>query len=232
MKRSVISQFDQLKGRFESYVAMMYYRYANLCIKAEELSLLPILVVIEDETKRLEEVANVAKEGEYAFKIFPNYDEDLMAVGKAIALSHPEFKQERKTLNVEMDDGERVEVAYILLTMPEVKDERYDVLKQGTNAFYEECKMQMETAKAEADAQMAVLMVGEKEEEIEKAKDGVKEMEKMWTEKRDQIHEEKLKEIEEAHEKYLSEKGQQHLNTGADQQNDGKSFDMRNMTEE
>ena len=153
MKRSVISQYDQLKGRMEGYAAMLYYRYANLCIKADELSLLPIVIVVEGETKKFEDVANVAKDGEYAFKIFPKYDDDLEAVSMGITHEHPEFKQERKTLEVQTEDGKNVEIPYLLVTMPPVDNDRHDVLKQGADALYQECKAQMEAAKTQAEAE-------------------------------------------------------------------------------
>lgn len=55
MKRSIISQFDQYKERLGGYVGMMSFRYMNLCVKAEEASLIPVEVPIEDELKEIEE---------------------------------------------------------------------------------------------------------------------------------------------------------------------------------
>ena len=46
MKRAIISQYDQLKGRLGGYAAMLNYRYLNLCIKAEQASLVPVKVMI------------------------------------------------------------------------------------------------------------------------------------------------------------------------------------------
>ena len=154
---------------------MLYYRYANLCIKADELSLLPIVIVVEGETKKFEDVANVAKDGEYAFKIFPKYDDDLEAVSMGITHEHPEFKQERKTLEVQTEDGKNVEIPYLLVTMPPVDNDRHDVLKQGADALYQECKAQMEAAKTQAEAEIAMLMAGESKDAIDNVNDAVKE---------------------------------------------------------
>ena len=202
MKRSIISQYDQLKGRLSGYVAMMNFRYMNLCIKAEEASLIPITVMIEGEGKRLEDVARIAKDGEYDFKVFPIYDEDLFSIGKGIAMAHPEFKQDRKNLNLEMDDGEKVDVEYLQITMPDVDKNRYDLLKETTNAMYEQCKVQMEAAKTETESQIALMTADEKENELDKLHKALKELNKTWTEKRDQLHEDKLKEIEDAYARY------------------------------
>lgn len=181
MKRSIISQYDQLKGRLSGYVAMMNFRYMNLCIKAEEASLIPITVMIEGEGKRLEDVARIAKDGEYDFKVFPIYDEDLFSIGKGIAMAHPEFKQDRKNLNLEMDDGEKVDVEYLQITMPDVDKNRYDLLKETTNAMYEQCKVQMEAAKTETESQIALMTADEKENELDKLHKALKELNKTWT---------------------------------------------------
>ena len=42
----------------------------------------------------------------------------------------------------------------------------------------------------------------------DKVKNAIKELNKTWTEKRDQLHEDKLKEIEDAHNKYLQEQAE------------------------
>lgn len=232
MKRSIISQYDQLKDRLGSYVGLMNYRYMNLCVKAEEASLLPVIVVIEDEAKRIEEIANIAKDGDYAFKVFPQYEEDLMAIGKGIAQVHPEFKQELMNMHVVPDEGEPQDVPYIQLTMPDVNDDRKKVLDTATDAFYNECKVQMEAAKAEAEAKIAALSVGEKESEIDKLKDAVKKLDKTWTDKRDQLHDDKLKEIEEGYNRYLQSKAEaeqklqeEKMTTG----DGGKSLDLSSL---
>lgn len=229
MKRRIISQYDQLKDRLSGYVAMLNYRYMNLCIKAEEASLIPVTVIIEDEGKRIEDVANVAKDGEYAFKVFPKYEEDILDISKGIAMSHPEFKQEHQHLDVKLDDGQTVDVEFLLITMPKVDNNRYDILKQATNAMYEECKIQMEAAKTKAETQIAILSADEKPEDIDKLKNAIKELNKTWTEKRDQLHEDKLKEIEDAHNKYLqeqTEETQKHQEEQMAEGDGGKSLDM------
>lgn len=232
MKRSIISQYDQLKGRLHRYAAMLNYRYLNLCIKAEEASLIPVIVAIEGEGKNLEDIANVAKDGEYAFKVFPKYEEDILAISKGIAMAHPEFKQEQQSLNVETDDGQQIDVKYLQVTMPEVDDNRYDILKQATNAMYEECKVQMESAKVQVEGQIALLAIDEKPEDMDKVKNAIKELNKTWTEKRDQLHDDKLKEIEDAHEKYLQEQAETDQKLQEEQMtagDGGKSLDLNSL---
>ena len=58
----------------------------------------------------------------------------------------------------------------------------------------------------EADMQFAALGIDEKPEDMDKVKKGVDETNEMWTKKRDQLHDEKLKEIEDAHNDWLANK--------------------------
>ena len=195
--------------------AQFAYRLMNLCVKSEPVSLLPILINIEGEQQKIEECAHVSKDDDYTFRVFANYSSDIPAVAQGIFKTHPEFKQELFEEEVEYidEDGEeRVDkVPYILLTMPEVDDERYDVLKDGVKAIYEDTKVKMENVIANADVKMAELMAGESEADIEKVKKNRDKQVKTWTEQRDKVYNKKLQEIEEAHSKWLLEQSDQRL---------------------
>lgn len=195
--------------------AQFAYRLMNLCVKSEPVSLLPIIVFIDGEQMKLEECAKVSKDDDYTFKIIPDFSSDIPALAQAIFRAHPEFKQEMQTMDVDYvdEDGqEQIEkMNYILLTMPDVDDERYDVLKDGVKAIYEDTKVKMENVIANADAKMAELMKDESEAEVEKLKKSRDKQVKTWTEQRDKVHADKLQEIEEAHSKWLLEQSEQRL---------------------
>jgi hypothetical protein len=195
---------EQLKG----YVSALNYRYMNLCVKAEEASLLPIEVPIEDELKNLEDVAYAGKkEGDdYSLYVIPKLQDDLKEIADAVRASHPEFIQEIQKETVDPEDGSgKQEIEYLRLKMPEVNDDRYDALKQSADTFYDMCKAEMEKARMEADLQFAALGIDEKPEDMDRLKKGVDETNEMWTKKRDQLHDEKLKEIEDAHTKWIAD---------------------------
>lgn len=210
MKRAILREFDQLGEMLSNYSAVFSYRLKNLCVKAEEVSLIPIQVMIEGEPQKLEECTTIGKEDEYSFMIFPNFDEDLQAISTGIIIEHPEFKQEVKTMKVDGVDvngnQEEKDVRYILVTMPEVDDNRYDVLKDGVKVCYEECKAQMDAANLKADVNFTRLSVGESEEDIEKVKAARGKLNETWDGQRDKIYNEKLQEIEDAHNKWLAER--------------------------
>lgn len=209
MKRAIINQLGQLSEQLKGYVGALNYRYLNLCVKAEEVSLLPIQVPIEDELKNLEDVAYAGKRtgDDYSLYIVPKIQDDMRDIQQAVMKFHPEFIQEvqKEKVNAGEDGGEQ-EVQLLRLKMPEVNDDRYDLLKQGVDTFYNMCKAEMEQAKMEADIQFATLSVDESPEDIDKLKKGVDETNDMWVKKRDQLRDDKLKEIEDAHNDWLANK--------------------------
>ena len=196
--------------------AQFAYRLMNLCVKAEPVSLLSIEAMIEGEPQKLEECARIGKEDDYSFQIFPNYDDDISALAKAIFMDHPEFKQEMRTMQVDISEDESKpdmqDVYYIQVTMPEVDDNRYDVLKNGVKAFYEENKAQMEAVSAKYDAKFATLLDGESPEDVKKVKEARDKQTKTWYEQRDKIYNDKLQEIEDAHEKWRHQQKSNKIN--------------------
>jgi len=215
MNRAAIREFDKMCDSLSTLSAQFAYRLMNLCVKSEPVSLLPILVNIEGELQKLEECAHISKDDDYTFKVFANYSSDIPAVAQGIFKVHPEFKQQMFDEEVDYidDDGEERtdKVPYILLTMPEVDDNRYDVLKDGVKAVYEDTKVRMENVVVNADAKIAELMAGESEDDIEKVKKARDKQVKTWTEQRDKIYNEKIAEIEEAHKKWQAEEAERRL---------------------
>ena len=215
MKREIIKEFDMLGDALSTLNAQFAYRLMNLCVKAEPVSLLSIEAMIEGESQKLEACSQIGQEDEYSFQVYPNYDGDIPVLAQAIFKEHPEFKQEFKTMQVNISADENnpdmQDVHYINVTMPEVDDDRYDVLKNGAKTFYEENKAQMEAVSAEYDAKLAKLTEGESDEDIKKVKEAREKQTKTWYEQRDKIYNEKLKEIEEGHMKWLTKQGEERL---------------------
>ena len=169
----------------------------------------------EGRARIAEACSQIGQEDDYSFQVYPNYDGDIPALAQAIFMDHPEFKQEMKKMQVDISTDENNpdmhDVHYINVTMPEVDDDRYDVLKNGAKTFYEENKAQMEAVSAEYDAKLAKLTEGESDEDIKKVKEAREKQAKTWYEQRDKIYNEKLKEIEEGHMKWLTKQGEERL---------------------
>ena len=229
MKRSVLHDYNQLEEKLTGYVAMLNFKFMNLCVKAEEASLLSVTVNVDGAGKKLEEVAVTAKKDEYRFIIVPHIDEDMEAVGRGILMSHPDFKQDVESLHIDAHDAEGNpigrDVPYILLTMPEVDDERYDFLKQAVDTFYQQSKMLMEKSVSEAKGLIAMHIIGEPEEEIDGINKALEKLNDEKSEQREKLRAEKLQEIEEAHKKWQTEHAQdEHQNNGIHGENSGRSM--------
>lgn len=218
--------------------AQFAYRMKNLCVKAEEVALLPVEILIEGEFQKLESCATIGKKDDYSFMVFPNYEEDLETMGKGIFRVHPEFKQKIESMQVDSVDeagkNKSMDVHYILLTMPEVDDDRYDVLKDGVKVCYEECKARMEVLNRKADAKFAELTIGDTDEDVKKLKAAREKLNEQWYGHRDKLYNEKLQEIEEAHNKWLAERGEEERKRMEDEasHNDNVALSMRMTHEE
>lgn len=195
----------QLQEKLQGYIGMMFIGYANLCVKVEPVSLLTISVDVEGDLKKLEDVATIGQKDEYQLMIIPHLDEDLPAIGQGIFNAHPEFKQEQEKMEVEMPDGKKRQTPYILVTMPEVDKNRRDVLKQAADALYNDTKVKMDTAIAQTDAKIAAMSADEKPEDVDNIKASLKEKKEMWEKHRDQMHDDKLKEIEDGYQHHLQQ---------------------------
>ena len=184
MRRSIIKEFDQLGESLSNQSAQFAYRMKNLCVKAEEVALLPVEILIEGEFQKLESCATIGKKDDYSFMVFPNYEEDLETMGKGIFRVHPEFKQKIESMQVDSVDeagkNKSMDVHYILLTMPEVDDDRYDVLKDGVKVCYEDCKARMEVLNRKADAKFADLTIGDTDEDVKKLKAAREKLNEQW----------------------------------------------------
>jgi hypothetical protein len=209
MKRALSNQYDQLYEKLKGYVAMLNFRYLNMCIKVEPASLIPVKVNIEGSEKNLEQVAMVTKKDDYRFWILPKYDDDMKAICEGIAKVHPEFRQKEMTMKIEGLEGEGTshDVRYLQLTMPEVDDKYYKALKDAVDVFYDQCKTLMEAAANQAKAEIAVKSVGEPKEDVDGIKKEVDKLIKSSEESRDKVRDKKLKDIEEAYKNWLAKTG-------------------------
>lgn len=206
MKRALNNQYYQLYEKLKGYVAMMNFRFINLCVKADPVALIPVTVNIEGDEKTLEQVAMTAQKDDYRFWIVPKYDEDMESICKGIAKVHPEFKQEEGSFKVDGlgENGKAHDVRYIELTMPEVNQKRYDAMKDAVDVIYQECKTLMEAAVSKSKAEIAFLSIGEPKDDIDGINDAVDKLDKDCKEQRDKLRNKKLKEIEDAYKEWLS----------------------------
>jgi hypothetical protein len=187
----------------------------NFCVKAEEVALLPIEVLIDGDLVKLDDCSIVGKKDEYTFMIIPNFAEDMSAIAQGVMMEHPEFKQSKEEMTLDTVDEEgqpiKKDISYLLLKMPEVDDDRYKVLKDGVELVYNDCKTAMELASTKGEANIAPLLVGETEEDIEKLKKVRDKVKSEWTDHREKLYQDKLQEIEDAHNMWMADRVEETL---------------------
>lgn len=212
MKRSIVNEFEKLSDKLWNYNAVFSFQLKNLCVKADPVSLLDMKVLIDGEFQELEKCTTIGQKDEFTFAIAPHYREDMPALMRAIFKAHPEFKQEISKMTVKTKDlkgnSKDQEVPYVLVTMPEVNDDRYDLLNDGVNLCYDKCKALMDAAVAKSEAKFAELLIGEGDDARDELKDSIDLLKDEWFKKRDQTRDEKLQEIEDAYKKWLKKVGE------------------------
>ncbi len=205
MKKYIQILIGEMGGKLGGYSALLNYRFMNLCVKAEPVALIPVVVNSEDnEELSIEDVAFVLPKNDYQFEIIPKDIKQIFTICKGIREAHPEFKQEV----VAAEDDTRLynvteEEQHIICTVPEVNKDRHDFLLDAIKVLYDQCKVQMEKVNAEYAAKLAPKLVGLPEEAIEEAKAGLEDTQQMYAKIRDEYLTNKQKEIEDAYQHYL-----------------------------
>lgn len=212
MRKNISLLLGELESKVSGYVALLNFRFFNLCVKAEPAALLPISIEILGKEYDLEQVADAAKPNDFQFVIFPKDDSFRIDISKGIAKMHPEFKQ--KFMKVD-ENGELAELSdesetekstkCIRLTMPEVNKDRRDLLTEGVKGLYEQCKVKLDSTFASYGQQVVAKLMGALKEEIDEAKEALEDIKKQHYDLAKTYRDNKLEEIETAYQKYLSE---------------------------
>lgn len=108
IRKSIQALIAESHNKMLGYVAMQSYYYAQLCVKHEAASLLPLEIEYLGRTYKFEEVARAmyaeGEENDDKMYIYPNDMEYLKPLMEAIVKVHPEFKQELLTNEDENED--------------------------------------------------------------------------------------------------------------------------------
>lgn len=209
---------DECTGRLNGYVTLLGYRYMNLPIKAEPASLLPIKVEAGDEgSVDFEVVADVALDGDFKFNVYPKDQELLASICAGIKLQHPEFKQEL----VEMEESDNDDDRMLVLTMPEVDNDRYKTLTDAVNALDKECKAKLDLTYGFYSAEIATDILDADAETAEKVTKELDELKKHFENSQKEYTESKIKEIEDAYAAYLANSQQRQQSEEQTRQEEG-----------
>ena len=198
----VTSAIAGLKEKLNAHVALMNYRYINLCVKAELGSLLPVTVSAVGKELNIEDVAQIATPNEYQLDVYPKLNDYQQPIIEGIFDVHPEFKLE--ILQVESSDDKRDK--HLLYTMPDVDKERYDLLNNMAKVFRDECNVDIDKECALHTASLPELTGKLTPEDIDEIKEVLEHTIGEFHDKTQELYEAKIGQIEEAYMRYL-EKG-------------------------
>ena len=211
MRKAIEILIGEMESKLGGYAGLLNYRFLNLCVKAEPVAL--ISVVIKDkegDTRNIEDVARTMLINKYQFEIFPMEQDMIFNICKGISTDHPEFKQEVVTSS---DDRKLyqdvVNEQHIILTVPEVNKDRYDFLMDAVKTLYDQCKIEVDKTNAAYTAKLAAKIAGMSADEIEEAKNKLEESQQKYAKICDDYLAAKQKEIEDAYQHYLEEQAAQ-----------------------
>lgn len=202
MKLAIESLIHEMEGKLGGYVTLLLYRYANLCIKAQPMSLMS--VVVEDEEQgqmNIEQVAGVLILDEFHLELIPYSPRFNFPLCKAVKIEHPEFKQEL----IKPEDADNENERHLILTMPEVNEDRHDELLDAVDVLYDGCKTQIEKTVAGYKVKLAPKFVPLPSDEQDETKNTFDNSVKNHLDMIDKLKSNKLKEIEDAYQRYIDE---------------------------
>lgn len=229
MNRAILMEFQKMDKRMGGYVGLLKLRYANLCVKADAVALLCVDVQDDGETLNIEDVAKVKMEGEYQMHIYPEDEELLPNIAKGILSVHPEFKQE--ILDPEEEEVDESSNPYLIqhslmLTMPEVDDDRYDLLTNGIKGLRDQCQAKLDAIYPEYWNRVSNAVEQEEPAKKEKSVKTFEDRRKLYNDQVKEMYETKLKEIEEGHQRWLASQQEKEASVAAEGKQAGMSMKM------
>ena len=229
MNSLVLSQIDDIQKQMEGYTVLLSFKYINLCIKADAMSLMPVTVYNEGREHEIEEVAHVSVANEFQLLVYPKYSELLPNIMFGIAQAHPEFKlsvkrgemtmmpiEEAKEYREMKQGAEPEEInrmpdadpdgdqkgLFVVCTMPDVDKERRDLLTIAVKGLHSECIERIETVYLRQADHIITMLENTPPQEAETLKDALERVYNDYKERADMLRDEKLQEIDDAYARY------------------------------
>ncbi len=155
MKSSILSKIKILKDKYAGYEQLFKYNLDNLSVKAEAAAFLPVKVFTDTGLENFEDVAMIAMDPQDKFAVlcYVYRQSDFLEVQSGILRTHPEFKikvyrAETKEEAVLPDDLQEGRELYMRITMPDVDDDRYDLMNNTLEMLYTKARTNVENTNA------------------------------------------------------------------------------------
>ena len=206
MNSFTTSEIKAFEKKLSSYQYLLTFRYSNLCVKADPISLLPVSITVGNREQNIEDVAQVVQMDDFRLVVVPKQMDVLRDVQEGIFEAHPEFK-----MSIEQMKKNDPNSRFVLCEMPPVDKSRYDLLTEATKNLYEECKARMDAVLLE-EKRIFVELLAEDPESLQKVVDQINEKHNNAINDIMDLRDKKLEEIEEAYAKYLEDHPQEDVN--------------------
>lgn len=206
MEKQIENQISYSQTRMAQEVMQMQFRFQNLCIKAEPISLLQVEVQSHGSIMKLEQCADVVIPEWNKFQMFIKNPDDLNAVSTAVLKAHPEFIKE--VVPVAGYDGRANDENTLVFTMPEVNKARREYLLAEVEVAYQKTKVRLEQLKQGALSNISIALM-DTPDDIKEAQEALDASCKSISSNMDNVKKAKDKEIEDAYAKYLEEHPEQ-----------------------
>ena len=203
MNSFTTSEIKAFEKKLSSYQYLLTFRYSNLCVKADPISLLPVSITVGNMEQNIEDVAQVVQMDDFHLVVIPKQMDVLRDVQEGVFEAHPEFK-----MSIEQMEKNDPNSRFILCEMPPVDKPRYDLLTEATKNLYEECKARMDAVLIE-EKRIFVELLAEDPESLQKVVDQINEKHNNAINDIMDLRDKKLEEIEEAYAKYLEDHAQE-----------------------
>lgn len=208
MTFQILDILNNMESRLYGYCTLLSYRYMNICVKPEPVSLLSTSVIIDDNAYELEKVTKVVKPDDDSLQIIPVEQSLIPDITKAILLEHPEFKLDivdDPYAKKESDDA--LVPKMIVLTVPPVDKDGKKSMLDLVDALYQDCDKRMKLDFDVEAAKAGVAAIALPEETQKETKKAFEDSYNNFVKQAEKYKENKIKEIEDAYALWCAENG-------------------------
>jgi len=197
MNKFATSELQEMEKKLGGYQYLLTFRYANLCIKADPMALLPVTVAVGAVGMNIEELADVVSLDDFHLAVIPRSQDTLRDIQQGVMEAHPEFDVSME--QVEEDDDSTSQ--FLVYGMPDVDKERRDLLVEAAKSLHDECKLRMDAVLMDEKQSFAELLATEPDS-LKEVADALNEKHREYVGNIDELLDKKLADIEDAFSHY------------------------------
>lgn len=218
---NINTTLNDLETNASNNVAYFYFQLADISIKVDPKAFLSTMVVVNGGEVNLEDVAKLYQVDDYTAAVAPDDKKNMVALIKALKISHPEFDLEQSSIEA---DGETTH--YLLCHMADVNDDRYKIYIDSINTRYDATMTKLQVEIDKTRAKLAKDLVGASAELLQTVEDRIADVEDYCKTGCETSRQEKFAEIEAGHKRYLDSQVEKQQRSSEQQQSRDASLSI------